>query len=100
MKSSSLLLLLGLFAGQAMAEENLADRFPGPWQHEFSPEITKALTVNRVAGCGQYKYREDAKKTQEYIVYCSRDGKRWLAYIVWPSIERLMGPYNPSPSLN
>lgn len=100
MKSSSLLLLLGLFTGQVMAKESVADRYPGPWEDEYHQAITTTLTVNRIAGCGQYKYREDVRQSQEYLVYCTRDGKRWLAYLVWPRLEKVLGPYTPDPSLN
>ena len=58
------------------------------------------LAVNGIAGCGQYKYRENSSKSQSYILYCSRDGEKWLAYIVWAASEKVMGPFAPDPSLD
>lgn len=100
MKSKVLLLASVLFVGQAMAETDLSVKYPGPWQDNYDQRITKTLVVNGITGCGEYKFKEDAKKSKSYVVYCSRDGKNWLAYIVWAASEKVMGPFPPDPSLN
>ena len=83
-----------------MAQTDIASTYPGPWQEDYNQRITKTLTVNGIAGCGQYKYREKANQSQSFIVYCSRDGTKWLAYIVWAASEKVMGPFAPDPSLD
>ncbi|SQF98893.1 Uncharacterised protein [Paucimonas lemoignei] len=94
-----LLLAPTLYIGQALAQTDIASTYPGPWQENFNQRITKTLAVNGIAGCGQYKYRQNANQSLSYIVYCSRDGERWLAYIVWAASEKVMGPFAPEPSL-
>lgn len=79
--------------------ESVQDMYPGPWQYEFNTEITTALVVSKVKGCGQYRYRVSTRSTSEFLVYCSRDGEKWLAYMVWPKLEKALGPYQPDPAL-
>mgnify|MGYP007022264338 CR=1 FL=1 len=81
-------------------ELTLAERYPGPWVSDVDLAITRALIRNNVSGCGQYKYRSSSQNSGEYLVYCSRDGETWTAYIVWPNVEKAMGPLAPDPSLN
>jgi len=80
-------------------ELSLSERYPGPWREEFNPSITKALAAKRVGGCGQYKYRKSTKDGEEYLVYCTADGRNWSAYLVWPAIEEVTGPHLPDPTL-
>lgn len=76
-----------------------AERYPGPWQESFHLAITKTLAQNDIRGCGQYKYKASVKDNNEYVVYCTIDGKSWLSYTVWPSINQVQGPHAPEPSL-
>jgi hypothetical protein len=80
-------------------EPTVAERYPGPWQTGFHPEITKTLAAKDVRGCGEYKFRPSRRDWGEYLVYCTADGKRWTAYVVWPSIKNIQGPLQPDPSL-
>lgn len=100
MRLGSIMLACLLMSGYAMADAEISEKYPGPWQENFDQRITKTLAVNGIRGCGQYKFKEDAKQSKSYIVYCSRDGQNWLAYIVWAASEKVMGPYAPDPSLN
>lgn len=100
MKLKLLMLVPMLFIGHAMAQTDLAATYPGPWQEDYNQRITKALAVNGISGCGQYKYREKANSPQSYIIYCTRDGKTWKAYAVWAATEKVMGPFDPDPSLD
>jgi len=77
----------------------LSERYPGPWQEDFNMGITKALAAKGICDCGQYKYRESSRDKGEYLVYCTRDGSNWTAYLVWPSIGEVTGPHTPDPSL-
>lgn len=78
----------------------LSTRYPKPWRENFNLEITRSLSNKNIRGCGQYKFRESSKDKGEYLVYCSRDGRNWLAYIVWPNINNVMGPYPTDSSLD
>lgn len=76
-------------------EQSMSELYPGPWRDEFNIPISRTFVQNDVTGCGQYKYRASSESPAEYLVHCSRDGKKWTAYIVWSRIEELMGPYDP-----
>ena len=78
-----LTILMGCDSGSA--------RYPGPWREDLNVEITKTLVAKKVKGCGEYKYRETHR--HEYLVHCSRDGKNWIAYQVWPKIGEITGPH-------
>lgn len=73
--------------------------YRGPWIEEFNPQITKALIAKQIRGCGEYKYRENARHHSEYLVHCTADGKNWVAYLVWPKIKEVEGPFRADPSL-
>jgi hypothetical protein len=76
------------------------EEYPGPWQDDPSTEdfrtIVKALSVNDVRGCGEFHYRPSTHHNNEYLVYCTRDGKVWRAYQVWPRITQVTGPQPPA----
>ncbi|AME28662.2 hypothetical protein AXG89_33270 (plasmid) [Burkholderia sp. PAMC 26561] len=78
----------------------VAKRYPGPWKDDFNLEITKSLAWNKVAGCGEYKYRASSLDKDEFLVYCSSDDVAWTAYLVWPVIHKIIGPLRPDASLN
>ena len=94
-----LLLLLGLLLPLAASAESVKDMYPGPWVYDFNNNITSALAQAKVKGCGIYRYRVSRSSNSEYLVYCSRDNEIWKAYMVWPNISKVMGPYPPDPSL-
>lgn len=96
------LLMALLAAGAAVPKEGtlrLAERYPGPWRLDFYGGITQTLISNGVRGCGEYKWRESSHDRGEYLVYCSRDGKRWLVYLIWPNTGKVNGPHEADTSL-
>lgn len=68
-------------------------QYPAPWVTDFNFEITKALTQAKVRQCGIIKYRVSSGSDSEFLVACSSDGDNWKAYMVWPNIDKVMGPY-------
>lgn len=86
-------------ATMAHAEAPIQDRYSGPWKEDFNLPISKALAQNSVRGCGQFKYRESRFNRGEYLVYCTRDGSNWTAYLVWTSIAKITGPHQISASI-
>lgn len=98
-KSLCIYTALILVAESAFADLPLSERYPGPWKEDFNVDITKALVAKGIKECGEYKYRPSALDRDEYLVHCTRDGKRWSAYLVWPKIKEIMGPYAPDPSV-
>jgi hypothetical protein len=77
------------------------EEYPGPWQED--PEtaafraIVKALSANDIRGCGEFHYRPSAHHADEYLVYCTRDGKIWSAYQVWTRFtQKVSGPQRPA----
>lgn len=94
------LIAITLTAGSvAHAEVPLQDRYPGPWKDDPNLSISKALAQNSVRGCGEFKYRESRLNRGEYLVYCTRDGSNWTAYLVWTSIAKITGPHQISASI-
>lgn len=77
----------------------LSERYSGSWQEDFNLAITKTFVAKGISDCGQYKFRESSKDRGEYLVYCTSDGNNWTAYLVWPNISEVTGPYTLDPSL-
>jgi hypothetical protein len=69
--------------------------FPGPWNTESNLGISKTLIANKIRGCGEYKFKVNRRFHNEYLVYCSADGKNWVAYLVWPLPKMVEGPFRP-----
>lgn len=70
-----------------------AEMYPGKWQESVAPDLSIALARNKISGCGQFEHRR-ARGGDEYLVACTRDGERWTGYIVFPRIEKVVGPIN------
>lgn len=94
-----LLIIMSLCNLSFAYAESLAEMYPGPWHDDFNMGITKALAKNQISGCGEYKYRPHKSASNEYLVYCTRDGSHWTAYLVWDLIGKVMGPYKTEPSM-
>lgn len=86
-------------AGGSGAAGSMAQRYPGPWSSEFKLEIARTLAKNQVRGCGEFYYRAASGGSNEYLVYCTRDGNVWSSYLAFTSAETVMGPYGPDASL-
>ena len=95
----SVVIFLVFNPGLFFAKESMSEKYPGPWKSAFNIDITKALSKNKIRGCGEYKYRKSAKFSNEYLVRCSSDSKKWSSYLVWPLINEVQGPFKPDPSL-
>lgn len=96
----SCLIISGLIISCGQSKEpTLSERYPGPWIEDFNKDIAIALSQNSIKDCGQYKYRASSSDKKEYLVYCTKDGKKWNSYIVWTGINKIMGPHEPDPSL-
>ena len=72
-----------------------AARYPGPWSGEADFSVARILAKNQVRGCGEFYTRRATSAAAEYLCYCTPDGKRWNAYIVYGAIEKVEGPYRP-----
>lgn len=76
-------------------EKTTFEQYPGPWQSEPKIEIVKLLVANNARGCGEFYWRTRDGETgpyAEYLVYCTRDGRQWTAWLLWPRINRAAGP--------
>lgn len=84
---------------QAIAEE-IYEKYPGPWVTTPNEQIESALERLGAEGCYKYKYRTSRDSKSEFVVYCASQGSGWnAAYLLWPNIDRIMGPYSPDPSM-
>lgn len=93
--------LLGLFGllPLAVSAGSLEEQYPSPWIKADNPSITRALSEADVEGCAKYRYRVSSGSKTEFLVYCLRGSRATQAFMVWPNIHKLMGPYPPDPSL-
>jgi len=93
--------LLGVFCLMPLmvSARSLEEMYPAPWIKADNPSISRALTEADVEGCAKYRYRVSSGSQSEFLVYCIRGGKATQAFMVWPNINKLMGPYPPDPSL-
>jgi hypothetical protein len=72
--------------------------YPGPWKDDANFALVKTLVANKVGGCREIWYRTrsgDDDGQPEYLVYCTSDGRTWVAWLAWPSRNKITGP-NPT----
>lgn len=67
--------------------------YPGGWIEDMNVGISRALVGKQIRGCGEYRYKESASTRSEYLVQCTRDGKNWVAYLVWTRTGAVTGPF-------
>jgi hypothetical protein len=83
----------------AKPQLTLAERFPGHWRLDGNGTINMVLATHKIRGCGEYRYRQSAQTRDEYLVYCTRDGKEWTPYVVRADLDEIWGPYTLDPSV-
>jgi hypothetical protein len=93
-----MLVLCGLLP-VAVSAKTLDEQYPAPWIKADNPSITRAFSEADIDGCGKYRYRVSSGSKSEFLVYCTHGGRVTQAFMVWPNIHKLMGPYPPDPSL-
>ncbi len=94
-----LLIASTLMLPVAVHAASVASKYPGEWNWAYNAAISSSLAQAKVKGCGITRYRVSRESSSEFLVYCSSDNERWKAYIVWPNINKVLGPYQPDPSL-
>lgn len=97
MRMKSALVALAAWVPVIAFAQTVAEMYPAPWVNADNPSITRALSEAGVSGCGKYRYRVSSSSKSELLVYCSRSAKVKDAYMVWPNINKVMGPYPPDP---
>lgn len=75
----------------------VAGDYQGSWRSKSHLDLEKTLTAHHVDGCGLMAYRAHRTVQGQYLVYCSKDGRRWTAWLAWPGAQKVMGPYAPDP---
>lgn len=65
--------------------------YQGSWQ-DGRAEVAKALIKGGARGCGEFYQKPHKSFTNEWLVACTRNGKTFTAYRVWPNIGRVQGP--------
>lgn len=98
---SAILLLMLADCGKPLTT---AERFSGPWLAP-SPIVMRALLTNQIRGCGEF-YMRRAKDSEnnpaeygDYLIYCTSDGKTWVAWEVFPSSNQVLGPSMLEPEI-
>jgi len=86
------LAFFGIFCSIVFSEE-ISSKFELNWNTDFNIGISQALVANKIRDCGEFKYKKSKEHNGEYLVYCTRDGANWSAYLVWAPIKKVMGPY-------
>lgn len=59
------------------------------WNNQYNPEVSRALAKNNISGCGEYRWTENPQHKNEFIVQCTRDGKKWVTWTVWVGIDKV-----------
>lgn len=80
-------------------DTSLGSKYEANWKTDVNLKISQALVKSNIRNCGEYKYKESRTHKGEYVVYCTRDGINWTSYLVWTGTKKVMGPYDPDPSL-
>lgn len=71
----------------------IEEEFAGSWDRSFDIEITRALSENGARDCGEYVHKESRESDGYHLVYCTADGKSWIAYKVWLPLGEVEGPF-------
>lgn len=91
--------LLVAYFHKGAPEPTLAERYPGPWQTTTHVELWRTMAKNHITHCGELQYRKAAASANEYLVYCSRTGGSWVAYLVFIGADNVIGPTATDPTL-
>lgn len=58
-------------------------------------EIVRTLTKFDTGGCPEFYVKQSIGSRDEFLIACSPDGGRtWVYYQVWPTIQKLLGPFS------
>lgn len=87
------LALVGLLAGCGGPPKTQSEEYPGAWS-EPSAEVIRVLASNSVRGCGEFYQKASSYGPEfgEFLLYCTRDGKTWVAWKVWTHTNKVLGP--------
>ena len=75
----------------------VAGDYQGSWRNSAHVDLEKTLSAHHVDDCSLMAYRHHRTVQGQYLVYCSKDGRRWTAWLAWPGAQKVMGPYSPDP---
>ena len=83
-------LIVAALAGCGGTDEPI---YSGAWR-TGGPEfmgIAKTLAAAGITGCGEFHYKMAGGRTDsgDALVYCTADGKKWDAYMVFYKIDRV-----------
>lgn len=99
--SGGLYLLSSKYSRQAPAEveqtavttEQKMDALDSqPWTDQFNPDLTRALALNKIQGCGDLRFKAMPGGSNEYVVACTNEQGERTGYLVWPNTNRVLGP--------
>jgi len=90
------IMLFILTAGNASASKRSATNdYPGPWLDEFNLPLVQLIAKKNIRVCGEmYFKRYKGKSDSDFLVKCSREGKKFYYFLAFPRIDELQGPYN------
>ena len=91
--SSCCFVILVVLTSSAGAESELAlsDEYAGPWR-EITQDVRDFLTLHRVHACNEAVGRQSSRNSDEHLLYCTRDGKRWTSWRLHLAKNKLRGP--------
>jgi hypothetical protein len=78
----------------------VAADFESSWRRAPNTDLAGTLAAARIDGCNELAYRAHKTSTGQYLVYCSNDGgRRWIAWLVVTTSQKVVGPFPPDPLL-
>lgn len=93
------MLCVVVILGCAPDRRTVAERYPGKWIDEFNVDISRTLAAHNARDCGEYRWRRSADSNSEFLVVCSRDGRKWQQYLVFTASQKAIGPDKLDPSI-
>lgn len=75
----------------------VAADYQGAWRSSANVDLAKTLAAHQVEGCSSMAWRAHRTVQGQYLVYCSKDGRRWTAWLAWPGAQKVLGPFPPDP---
>lgn len=92
---AALFLAAWLFGGGTTETKHTLGPYPAPWRDGAPKELTRTLALNKISGCGRYRYKPRSGSLSEILVQCMSDGITWTEHLALPTSQKVFGLYPP-----
>ena len=82
------------------AKAPVGNDFEANWRRATNTDLARTLASAEVDDCPVMAYRQHKTAQGQFLVWCSNNGgRRWIAWVVWPGLQKVIGPFPPDPLL-